>query len=55
MFESDRALCVVGRKPEEYGIAGTGWGGFPEAVIDWISVEGSRKVVTINHQLDLAT
>lgn len=34
---------MVGRKPEEYGIAGTGWGGFPEAVLTGSVLKGQGK------------
>lgn len=48
MFEFDRAVRTVGRKPEEYGIAEAKGERFQEAVVDMINFERSRKVRTVN-------
>lgn len=55
MFESDRAVYTVGRNPEESDLAGDWWRGFQAAVVDLINTERSRKVITVNGHLDLAT
>ena len=42
------------QKTYKCSIAGAQWSEFPAAAIDWVRVEGSRKVIPVNHQLDLA-